>query len=87
MRGDADAVEPGFVAAERGFRELHTPFDLAVAQLEHAEWLVGQGRTRDADELLSEAREEFERLRALPWLERLERSTGSLPAAAAMGEG
>jgi hypothetical protein len=43
---------------------------LAVTQLEHGEWLVGQGRADDAEPLLAEARETFERLSAKPWLER-----------------
>ena len=43
------------------------PFWLAVTQLEHAE-LLGGGE--DAGRLLAEARETFERLEAVPWLER-----------------
>ena len=59
------------------FRELAVPFYLAVTQLEHSEWLVGQGRAEEAEPLLSEARETFERLEARPWLERVEATTGS----------
>jgi hypothetical protein len=54
------------------FRELETPFWLAVALLESAEWLVNEGRAEDAKPLLDEARELFERLRATPWLSRVE---------------
>jgi len=41
-----------------------------VTQLEHGEWLAGQGRRDEAEPLLAEARETFERLEAAPWLER-----------------
>jgi hypothetical protein len=41
-----------------------------VTHLEHAEWLDGQGRSEEAEPLLAEARETFERLEATPWLER-----------------
>ena len=54
------------------FREFGFVFYLAVTQLEHGEWLVGEGRDAEAEPLLSEARETFERLRATPWLERLD---------------
>jgi class 3 adenylate cyclase/tetratricopeptide (TPR) repeat protein len=75
-RGDHDSVEPGFVAAETIFRDGGMPFDLAVTLVEHAEWLVSQGRKTDAAPSLDEARLTFERLRATPWLER----TGRLSA-------
>ena len=53
------------------FQELAIPFYLAVTRLEHAEWLVGEGRAEDAQPLLLEAREIFERLEAEPWIQRL----------------
>jgi len=43
-----------------------------VRHLEHAEWLVDQGRESDAAPLLAQAREVFERLGATPWLRRLD---------------
>ena len=43
---------------------------MAVTELEHGEWLVGQGRGDEAEQLLAEAREIFERLEATPWIER-----------------
>ena len=55
----------GYTAAEAGFRDLGLPFWLAVTLLEHAE-LTGD------ESLLAEARETFERLRAKPWLERVD---------------
>jgi predicted ATPase/class 3 adenylate cyclase len=73
VRGDPDRAGSGFEAAERQFRDLSMPFLLAVTQLEHGEWLVSRGRSADAEPLLSEARATFERLKARPWLERLER--------------
>ena len=69
-RGEAETVEQGFEAAAQGFREIEMPFDLGVALLEHGEWLTAQGRAADAEPLLAEAREIFERLGAKPWLER-----------------
>ena len=63
----------GYEAAAEQFRELGIPFWLAVTQLEHAEWLVGQGQPSEAEPLLAEASEIFERLEATPWLERTAR--------------
>jgi hypothetical protein len=48
------------------------PFELAVVLLEHAEWLAGEGRLEEAEPLAAEARAIFERLRARPYLERLD---------------
>jgi class 3 adenylate cyclase/tetratricopeptide (TPR) repeat protein len=53
----------GLEEAVRRFRDLDTPFPVAVALLEHAE-LTGDETS------LAEAREIFERLGAAPWLER-----------------
>jgi ATP/maltotriose-dependent transcriptional regulator MalT len=82
--GDAQEAERLFKQAAGRFRELSVPFYLAVAQLEHAEWLTAQGRADEAEELLAEAHEAFERLRATPWLERLDavsaRATARTPA-------
>ena len=63
----------GFEAAAEQFRELGIPFWLAVTLLEHAEWLVGHGQPSQAEPLLAEATEIFERLEARPWLERTRR--------------
>jgi class 3 adenylate cyclase/tetratricopeptide (TPR) repeat protein len=72
-RGEHERVEPSLEAATSAFRDLGMPFAVAVAQLEHAEWLVARGRPADAVDLLTEARATFERLKAGPWLERLAR--------------
>ena len=71
-RGERERVEPGFEAAEAQFQELSMPFLRALTQLEHGTWLTDEGRVADAEGLLAGARETFERLRARPWLERLE---------------
>jgi class 3 adenylate cyclase/tetratricopeptide (TPR) repeat protein len=72
LRGGAEPVEPEYKRAVGMFRELETPFWLAVALLEFAEWLVDEGRTDDAKPLLDEARELFDSLRAEPWRERVD---------------
>jgi hypothetical protein len=43
---------------------------VAIALLEHGEWLAEQGCGVDAEPLLAEACETFQRLKARPWLER-----------------
>jgi class 3 adenylate cyclase/tetratricopeptide (TPR) repeat protein len=72
LAGDAPAAERGFRRAAEIFRERGLVFWLAVTQLEHAEWLVGHARPAEAQPLLVEARETFERLEAKPWLERVD---------------
>jgi class 3 adenylate cyclase/tetratricopeptide (TPR) repeat protein len=69
-RGEQDRVEQGFKTAAGAFREHGLPFQLAVVLLEHGEWLGLQGRTDEAEPLLAESREIFQRLEAPPWLER-----------------
>jgi tetratricopeptide (TPR) repeat protein len=71
LAGADESAEACFAAAARGFRELGIVFWLAVALLEHGEWLLGAGRAGEAEPLLAEAGEIFERLEARPWLERL----------------
>jgi class 3 adenylate cyclase/tetratricopeptide (TPR) repeat protein len=78
--------ETGYEAATKQFRELGIPFWLAVTLLEHAEWLVGQGQPSQAEPLLAEATEIFERLEARPWLERTTRlASAGQPKAATAG--
>jgi class 3 adenylate cyclase/tetratricopeptide (TPR) repeat protein len=69
-RGQNEGVDGSFRLAETIFREFGIAFYLGVAELEHAEWLTSQGRRDEAEPLLAEAREIFERLQAKPWLER-----------------
>jgi hypothetical protein len=75
-RGDPESAESGFLAAEQGFRRIGVPFELAVALLEHGEWLVSQGRPGEAVPFLDEGRAIFEGLQAKPWLGRLGRVSG-----------
>jgi predicted ATPase/class 3 adenylate cyclase len=76
VREEHDGVEAGFKSAAGMFREMKRPFDVAVVQLEHHEWLASQGRGEEeaALDLAAEARETFARLEAGPWLERLDRT-------------
>ena len=68
-------AETDFAAAEDIFRRLETPFHLAVTLIEHAELLRDRDRPDDAEPLLAEAREIFERLHAKPWLDRAVQAT------------
>jgi predicted ATPase/class 3 adenylate cyclase len=83
-RGEQQGVDEGFRSAASLFRERGLVFYLAVSQLEHAEWLAGQGRSDDAQPLRVEAGETFEQLRATPWLERAGQTSATRrePAAA-----
>jgi tetratricopeptide (TPR) repeat protein len=70
-RGDDDETERLFKGGAGLFQELAVPFHLAVTQLEYGEWLAAEGRAEEADPLLIQARDAFERLEATPWLERI----------------
>lgn len=70
--GDVDEADRLFRRATGLLRELSVPFSLAVVQIEHAELLAALGRGEEGRPLLVEARETFERLRATPWLERVD---------------
>ena len=71
--GESGRVEPGFKAADALFRQAENAFWLAVTLLDHGVWLVSERREADAEPLLAEAREIFERLKAASWLERIDR--------------
>jgi len=58
----------------RELDELQMPFWKAVVSTELAEWLLEQGRDGEAAPLVMQARATFEQLRAMPWLERLDKS-------------
>jgi class 3 adenylate cyclase/tetratricopeptide (TPR) repeat protein len=83
-RGEHDGVEQGFKTASAVFREHGLTFHLAVTELEYGEWLTAQGRAGEAESLLAEARETFERLEATPWIERAD---AARPALARIGAG
>ena len=76
---DEVTASSGFSAAVAILRDLEMPFEVAVVLLEHAEWLARVGRIDEAAPLAAEAREIFERLRATPYIERVDR----LPVGAA----
>jgi class 3 adenylate cyclase/tetratricopeptide (TPR) repeat protein len=69
---DADEADRLFRRATGLLRELSVPFYLAVVQTEHAEMLASAGLRGEAEALLAEAHETFERLRATPWVERVD---------------
>ena len=49
VAGEHDQVEQRFEAAEAGFREVGTPFNLAVALTPHTEWLLAKdGKTKSS---------------------------------------
>ena len=70
-RDEQRGIDEGFRDAAAAFRGCGTGFHLAVTQLEHAEWLAGQGRNHEARPLLAEAGATFDELLATPWLVRL----------------
>jgi len=51
-------------------------FCAAVVQAERAEYLLAAGRGEEAGELLDDSRATFARLRAKPWLERVDAALG-----------
>jgi tetratricopeptide (TPR) repeat protein len=80
LAGDDPGADRLFTSAAVKLRQLELPFHLAVVQLEHGEWLTARGRPDDAQPLLGEARETFERLQAQPWLERIDAVSPGTPA-------
>jgi class 3 adenylate cyclase/tetratricopeptide (TPR) repeat protein len=87
-RGEDEPIDAWFKAAVEAFRAVRMPFFQAVTLLEHAEWLIGRGRAKEAGPALNEAHEIFQTLRARPWLERAERaSAGQIGRVAAAAEG
>jgi len=72
-RGDRQRADAGFKEATRLFRGLSAPFWMGVTLLEHGEWLAQRDRPKEAEPLLLEAREIFERVKAQPWLDRIGR--------------
>jgi class 3 adenylate cyclase len=69
--GNVDEAERRMAQAITLYREIKYPFWMAVAETERAELLQRAAGGEDAGTLLREAREIFERLKAVPWLERL----------------
>jgi predicted ATPase/class 3 adenylate cyclase len=77
------SAERRFASAVATFREVGMPYWVAVTLLEFGEWLVAAGRAGESDQMLGEAREIFERLHALRWIERLDTVAGRPGGAAA----
>ena len=80
-RGDDEGAETEFRAAIALLEEIGYVFELAVVQVEFLEWLASRGRDGEpaAAEMAAEARGTFERLRARPWLERMDREAARSP--------
>jgi len=78
LAASADLGVEHLEAAAGGFRELRAPFWLAVTLLEQSE-LTGD------ESLLEEAREIFDGLRAIPWLERAAGGRGAAVESAPAG--
>ena len=70
LAGDGPEADRLFSGAAAQFSAIEVPFEEAVVLLEHSEWLAQIGRPAEAEPLLARARETFERLGAVPWLER-----------------
>jgi hypothetical protein len=71
LAASEDSAFKSFKAAAKHLREVGVQFWLAVTLLEHAERLTAASRPSEAEPLLSDAREIFQRLEATPWLERV----------------
>jgi tetratricopeptide (TPR) repeat protein len=71
-RGDAAETAAKFTRALEAFSELTRPFWLAVTQLQFAAWLLDQGPSKEADDMLVQARSAFVQLGATPWIERVD---------------
>jgi tetratricopeptide (TPR) repeat protein len=79
-RGDAVKAEELLGLALRELRTIEAPFVLGQVLLDRAELLVGAGREDEAASDLTEATEIFTRLRATPWLERVQAVRAGVPA-------
>jgi hypothetical protein len=77
-RGDQAHVDARYRSAAARSREFDLPVYLALTQLEHGEWLETQRRADEAEPLLSEAAATFERLGAIPLLERARRTSAGV---------
>jgi class 3 adenylate cyclase/tetratricopeptide (TPR) repeat protein len=80
LAGEAPEADRLFAGAAAQFGAIEIPFEEAVVRLEHAEWLTRIGRADDAEQQLEQARETFERLRATPWLDRVQAAASPVAA-------
>src|SRR5712691_8314804 len=67
-----DGVDALFDASTQTLRQMGNRFWLAATLAEQGEWFTSQGREDEASPLLNEAREIFESLGAVVWLDRLD---------------
>jgi hypothetical protein len=79
-RGDLRTAEEGLTTAERHLREIGAAFFLAQVLVEQAELLRSADRDDEAAPLLAEATMTFERLGALPWLQRARADAAEIAA-------
>jgi predicted ATPase/class 3 adenylate cyclase len=71
-RGDGEAAADAYALALAHGRSLGFPIWLAPVLFDYGVWLQSEGRIEEAAPLLVEAREMFERMGAIVWLERLD---------------
>ncbi len=79
-RGIDEGVEADLSAAVSILRDAELRFLQAVTQLELGSWLHARRRDELAAEPLREARAIFERLKAAPWIARVDRAEVAAPA-------
>jgi class 3 adenylate cyclase/tetratricopeptide (TPR) repeat protein len=75
LAGDSPQADRLFAVAASQFAAIEVPFEEAVVLLEHGEWLARLDRRDESEQLLQRARETFERLRSVAWLERASAAT------------
>ena len=82
--GQPAEAELRFKRAAAQFRELATPFWLAVTLLEYGEWLAGEGRAPRAGRFWTRHGSSSSGSRATPWLERLSQLVAAREMAASV---
>jgi Tfp pilus assembly protein PilF len=70
--GDEDAAADAFAEALAAARNYGRAGHLAPVLADYGVWLAESGRGDEAEPLLDEAQELFERMGAVRWLERIE---------------
>ena len=76
-RGDEDAAAEAFSAGLAAARSLGERWLLAELLADYGRFLASCGRFDDAEPLLDEAQQLWERMGAVRWLERIEAARGS----------
>jgi hypothetical protein len=70
VRGRSDEAERAFLRAAALYREIATPWWLALTLLDYADFLADAERVDEAEPVAREAGEIFTRLGATPYVER-----------------